>query len=309
MAIGPIKIYTDYREAAEGPKKGPKITTGPRSRHAAHWRAFWQAADGADIEVIKVKGHITAAEAQSDPELGWRRKGNAWADRLAKKGARTHFSDEHWSQAKHNEKKQEEATLLCAWIGTALGEWQHESQVRRKKADRAAMVAKRRARRRAAMQAGGHRIDWTRDGWKCRYCGTTARTASGARRILYNPCGGHTAARIPRQTSHGTAAHVLWTAEADDTQRQVGADVTWCSVCGSYSSTKVYKLRGECRGPADKAALTRLRALQGLRHPVLGYRLKKPCRTTDAFMDALAERGGERRRLTRNMGTTVRART
>lgn len=90
---------------------------------------------------------------------------------------------------------------------------------------------------------------------------------------------------------------MLWTAEAEDGQREAGADVTWCAVCGAYSSTKIYKLRGECPGPADKAALTRLRALQNLRHPVLGYRLKKPHRTTDEFMDAMEVRGYERRRL------------
>ncbi len=216
---------------------------------------------------------------------------------MAKKGARAHYAEEHWSQAWRNEKKQSEMAALCTWIGTALGEWPQEAQIRRRAADRAAMREKKRARRMAARRVGGHRLDWTRDGWKCRYCGTTARAASGIDRVMNQPCSGHTAARIPRQASHGVASHVLWTAEADDAQRQVGADVTWCSICGAYSSTKIYKLRGECRGPADRAALTRLRALQGLRHPVLGYRLKKPHRMTDRFMDAMAERGGERREL------------
>ncbi len=297
LAIGPIKIYTDYKEAAEGPRKGVEATVGPRSKHAAHWRAFWLAADGADISVVKVKGHITEAEVANDPELGWRRKGNALADRLAKKGARAHFSNEHWEQAKRNDAEQEKVAKLCEWIGVALGEWAHEKQVRRKAMDRSAMREKQKKRRAAARRVGGHRIDWTRDGWRCRYCGTTARTASGASRILNQPCPGHTAARIPRQADHGAAAHVLWTAEADDTTRQTGADVTWCAVCGAYSSTKLYKLRGKCSGPAEKAALTRLRALQSLRHPVLGYRLKKPHRTTDEMMDAMAARGGERRRM------------
>ncbi len=297
MAVCPIRIYTDYREAAEGVKKGAEATTGPRSKHAAHWRSFWLAADGAGVEVVKVKGHITAEEVKDDPELEWRRTGNAWADKLAKKGARAHFTDEHWSQAWRDDKKQSETAALCTWIGTALGEWPQEARVRRKPADRAAMKERLRARREAARRVGGHRLDWSRDGWKCRYCGTTARTASGVNRVMNRPCGGHTAARIPRQAGNGAAAHILWTAEADDSQRQVGADVTWCSICGAYSSTKVYKLRGECRGPADRAALTRLRALQNLRHPVLGYRLKKPRRMCDGFMEAMAERSWERRRL------------
>ncbi len=149
----------------------------------------------------------------------------------------------------------------------------------------------------AAHRAGGHRLQWTRDGWRCRYCGTTARATSGLSRVLNEPCRGHTASRIPRQEAHGAARHILWTAEADDSQRQSGADVTWCSICGAYSSTKLYKLRGECNGPADGAALTRLRSLQALRHPVYGYRLKKPHRACDDFMEAVARRGYERRRM------------
>ncbi len=297
MAVGTIRIFTDYREAAEGTSKGAAVTTGPNSKHAAHWRAFWRAADEGIPDVVKVKGHITAAEVEDNPELGWRRKGNAWADRLAKMGARAHFTAEHWAQAKKNEAKQEEATQLCVWIGSALGEWQQERQIRRKAADRTAMMENRRRRQTAARLAGGHRLDWTRDGWKCRYCGCTARAASGIRRVFSQPCAGHTAARIPRQAQLGAAAHVLWTAEADSTQRQVGADVTWCSVCGAYSSTKIYNLGGRCRGPAGKAALTRLRALQNLRHPVLGYRLKTPHRASDEFLEAAAARGRERRQI------------
>ncbi len=79
--------------------------------------------------------------------------------------------------------------------------------------------------------------------------------------------------------------------------RQIGADVTFCSVCGAYSSTKLYKLRDRCTGPAQGAALTRLKSFQRLRHPILGYDLKKPHRATDEFLDAVADRGAVRRQL------------
>ncbi len=297
LSAGPLRIFTDYREAVEGISKGPAATTGPRAKHAAHWRAFWTAVEGEEFQVIKVKGHITASEVEGDEVLRWRRRGNAWADRLAKLGARAHFTDDHWRAAQQAEKDQEVLTDISTWIGRALDEWPQEKQVRRKPADRAAMIANRRRRRNAARAVGGHRLLWTRDGWRCKYCGTESRTASGAKRLLDRPCPGHTAARLPRQEDHGPAAHVLWTAEADATLRQGGPDVTWCSVCGAYSSTKLYKLRGRCTGPATGAALTRLKALRGLRHPVLGYVLRKPHRATDEFLDAVADRGDERRRL------------
>ncbi len=50
-------------------------------------------------------------------------------------------------------------------------------------------------------------------------------------------------------------------------------------------------------GPAAGAAPTRLKAFRRLRHPVLGYGLSKPHRATDDFLDAVAHRGDERRRL------------
>ncbi len=159
--------------------------------------------------MIKVKGHITAAEVEDNETLQWRRRGNAVADKLAKRGARAHFTEEHWKAALDADKEQDGLTDLCTWIGNALSGWQPEKQVRRKQADRAAMQARRSQRRRAAREAGGHRLYWSRDGWRCRYCGTESRTPSGAKRVLDQPCPGHTAARLPRQSEHGPAAHVL----------------------------------------------------------------------------------------------------
>ncbi len=297
LAVGGLRAYTDYKEAAEGATKGRSATTGPRAKHAAHWRAFWTAVEGEQFEIIKVKGHVTEAEVRSDPELQWRRRGNALADRYAKIGAKLHYTPQHWSEAHSVDKRQEYHVQLCVWIGKALGAWQQERQCRRKKPDRDAMMERRSKRREAARLVGGHRLQWNRDGWQCKYCGTQAKTASGARRTLNHACPGHTAARIPRQSDHGAAAHVLWTAEADPSQRQSGADVTWCAICGAYSSTKLYKLRGLCTGPAEGAASTRLKSLQRLVHPVLGYRLMKPHRTTDEFMEAMCQRGEERRRM------------
>ncbi len=66
LSVGPLKVYTDYREAAEGVSKGRAATTGPRAKHAAHWRAFWVAVEGEEFEVVKVKGHITAAEVEDN---------------------------------------------------------------------------------------------------------------------------------------------------------------------------------------------------------------------------------------------------
>ncbi len=172
-----------------------------------------------------------------------------------------------------------------------------EQQVRRKKIDRQATNERRRLRREAARAIGGHRATWGRDGWKCQDCGKQARSRSGALRMVAQACGGHLTTRIPRQEARGPAAHTLWTAEADESQRQGGANVSWCSTCGAFSSTKLYNLGGPCGGPAKRAALTRLRSLQKLVHPVLGYRLGKPHRMTDELMAVMVSQAAERRRL------------
>ncbi len=51
---------------------------------------------------------------------------------------------------------------------------------------------------------------------------------------------------------------------------------------------------GSCAGPAQKAAQTRLRTLQSLQHPVLGYRLQKPHRMNDAMLDTMGKVTGVR---------------
>ncbi len=242
----------------------------------------------------KVKGHITEAEVAHDALLKWKREGNRCADRLAKMGARAHYTSDQWADAKAAIAKQEEQVNLCEWIGIALSEWPPEKQVRRAKPDRDAMRKRRQARRDAARQVGGHRMAWGRDGWKCQDCGAQARTHSGASRLANRPCRGHLTTRIPKQGGCDGAAHRLWTAEAENDQGQGGANVTWCAVCGAYSSSKLYKLRGRCSGQAQGAALTRLRALQSLRHPVHGYRLARPHRMTDLLMDIMVRQARER---------------
>ncbi len=295
MSAVPLIAYTDYKDAADGALKGEAVTTSPKTKHAAHWRAFWRAVDGSDFAVRKVKGHVTEAEVAHDANLKWKREGNRYADRLAKMGARAHYSGDQWTAAKATISAQENHTDLCEWIGVALGEWPAENQVRRRKPDRQVMLQRRQARRDAARGVGGHRVAWGRDGWKCQDCGAQARTPSGATRLANQPCKGHITTRIPRQEGVGGAAHKLWTAEAENDQGQGGANVTWCAACGAYSSTKLYKLRGRCSGQAQGAALTRLRALQALRHPVLGYRLSKPHRMTDTLMEIMIRQAGERR--------------
>ncbi len=301
LTVTPLVAYTDYKEAAEGATKGQCATTGPKVKHATHWRAFWRAVDGTDFRVTKVKGHITEAEVAHDELLTWRREGNRHADRLAKKGARAHYTEEQWAAAKENIKGQEYHADLCTWIGNALGTWPTENRVRRKAVDRDAMTARRQKRRDEARQVGGHRILWGRDGWKCQDCGVQARSQSGAKKLMNQPCKGHLTTRIPMQDPSGASAHILWTAEADEGQGRGGANVTWCGICGAYSSTKLYKLRGRCGGPAGKAALTRLRALQALRHPVLNYKLKRPHRMTDALMRIMVSQAAERRKRYEDM--------
>ncbi len=116
-----------------------------------------------------------------------------------------------------------------------------------------------------------------------------ARTLGGVTPMANQPCKRHITARIPEQEALGPSAHTFWTAEADGTAREGGANVTWRSVCGAESGSKLHKPRGRCPGPVQKAVLTMFRTLHSLRRPEHGYRLLASHRMTDNLMRAMGD--------------------
>ncbi len=295
LACGPVRILTDYQSAVDGNRRGAAATTGYRTASAASRRGYWRATDGERMDVLKVEAHRSARSAredEDDAEAMTKKLGNDAADMFAKRGAATHHTASELAVLEDYVTGEAELRELALFIGTALANWppaprntrvNDGTRTRRREAAR---------RRRQAAARHGHRIQWSRNGWQCTACGKASSTLAGRRRLELTACAGHTGARIEEQGAD-PSAHVLWAAEADTTDAGAGgADVVWCSRCGGYSSTKLYKLKGSCPGTADPPARTRLAQLNRRRHPTLGYGLGCPVRLTDDVIAQLRAAGG-----------------
>jgi hypothetical protein len=286
----------------DGTSAGEKITTASKKANAAGWRGIWRATDGERPNIAKVKAHQTFAEASrsEEPEAITEWRGNRAADHFAKQGARQHYRGGGDSAFKHYEGEYERLAEVCKWIGTALAQWPRAGAAKRacakKRSEQAA--ATKRARRRAAAEGNGHRLVRDRDGWKCLTCGRGAIAEKGARKLVSSRCDGHTGSRVGQQGS-SPSAHTLWAAEADPSQvgktGTLPPDIVWCSKCGGYSSTKLYKLGTVCSGVLQRAAQDRLGWINRGRHPVNKHLLSPPVRLTDAVIAALGEGAAARK--------------
>ncbi len=298
LACGTIRCYTDYQTAVEGNRRGPDATTHHKTASASSWRGFWRATDDQGLDVTKVIAHRSMREAredEADEQAVWKKAGNDAADSFAKKGAALHHTTTQMETLKDYVMGEAELKDLAVFIGMALANWAPAPRNTRLNGPPHERRREVRRRRIAAAAKFGHRITWTRNGWSCASCGRGTATTAGLRRLELSPCTGHTGGRLGAQGA-APSAHVLWAAEADATATgPAGADIVWCSRCGGYSSTKLYKLAGSCSGVTDHSARTRLASLQSLRHPTLGYRLAAPVRLTDAVIDQLKQAGDRQR--------------
>ncbi len=302
LAVGELVVTADYQALLDGASAGEKPTTASKKANAASWRGIWRATDGMRPDIRKVKAHRTFAEAlrSEEPEAVAEWRGNRAADLYAKQGARQHYRGCGDSAFRHYEGEYERLAEVCRWIGTALAQWPRASAGKRastkKRGEQAA--ATKRARRRAAAEGNGHRLVRDRDGWKCLTCGRGAVAEKGARKLAMGRCEGHTGSRVGRQGS-SPSAHTLWAAEADPSQvGKMGTlppDIVWCSKCGGYSSTKLYKLGTVCSGVLQRAAQDRLGWINRGRHPVHKHLLSPPVRLTDAVIAALGEGAAARK--------------
>ncbi len=272
------KFYTDYQACADGVESGGVIDN-PRRCNAAAWRAISRALDGNAVEAVKVKAHksLAAAEAEGEEALHHKR-GNDAADAFAKRGAAAHggvAACDAYAEA------QREHTRLCRWIGLALSQWKPIIKARKQSGWTARSRAEQAARRKRAVEQGGHNLTSHGEGLMCTHCGKRAQTARGVEALRRSCCEPEVALRIPEQ-SGAPSDHKLWLSAYDTTAvGEKGAQVVWCSVCGAYSTRRLHRLKLACTGCPDASAKQRLNHLQNCRHPVHGYPLTRPLRLTE----------------------------
>ncbi len=299
LAASDANIHTDYQGILDGVRAGEAACSHHKKANASSWRAYWRAVEGGAPCVRKVKAHRSREEAMADedPMAYTQWKANKTADAYAKMGARANQGRNGREIANAYEAEQDEVTKLAKWVGIALSHWPRAAAGtgRRVREGRAKAAATRQARRRRAAASHGHRLALGRDGWRCLTCGRGAGTDGGTKRLATTACRGHTAARVGQQEGGG-AEHILWAAEAEKTQHgELGPDLVWCSRCGAYSSTKIYRLAHRCRGYPEKSARTRLMAINSGRHPITRRQLAPPVRLTGAVIAALGDSAASRR--------------
>ena len=129
--LQPITIATDYARLVKGWERGAHAYTGPRSRCAEAWKAFWHSAIDFGLQYIQVR-KVPAHRPYSDVVAGrlqfcdW--YGNQQADLMARQGAAMHpCNAELVSDEDRNSTAQYQQGHYIAWVN-ALLQWSEANQ-------------------------------------------------------------------------------------------------------------------------------------------------------------------------------------
>ena len=116
---------------------------------------------------------------------------------------------------------------------------------------------------RPQLQVTFHEIVWAVDRWRCTRFQRYARNGSTLAALRRMAC-------IPLTGAARGAAPLFPRAHESHKLRRSGP-ITWCTLCGAYSSNRSFALRQSCPGkcPSD-TRLQRLRQLVLVRHPITG---------------------------------------
>ena len=93
FALGAVTLCSDSQMFVDGWLAGEAWCVAAERPNADTWRSFWAAVGEigvSNVEARKVNAHTTEADVASGTITKEDRYGNAWADELAKRGARSH---------------------------------------------------------------------------------------------------------------------------------------------------------------------------------------------------------------------------
>ena len=146
----------------------------------------------------------------------------------------------------------EAALYICS-----SGEWSADAESAKVDVRDVVLVA------RARLQVTFHEIAWDLDRWRCSRCQRYARNKSTLEAL-------ERTARVPLFGAARGATPSLPRVHSSHRIRRPGP-ITWCTMCGAYSSNRSFALRQCCPGtcPSDTRS-QRLRQLVIGRHPITG---------------------------------------
>ena len=245
--VRPHVYHTDCQWVLDSFLGGRESCTGSMHAHADVWRSIWNRLDDigpGQVEVAKVKAHVTLLAVQEGRACPKQRLANSWADLAAKAGARLHPRCERASA------RVRRTTILVKRVATYLARLyvQHERHGAQAKSVTEAYAGGRRAVAARRVHRHRHQVRLLRLGmWRCSVCLRTSKRQ----------------ATFAREACRAGWAHRLW---------QVGQYI-FCASCGGYSKQRRVLLRTGCRGRLGPGRGARLRRLWAGR-----------CPTTDVFL-------------------------
>eukprot|EP00971_Amphidinium_carterae_P211720 4201195-Amphidinium_carterae.1 len=111
--VGDLRIHIDCAGTVRAAQRATRTRQEWAKEPRAHMWALWSRYPW-HLEAIKVRAHLTMAQAGSDAKMCYTIQGNATADRLAKKGAASHGVTEwHVMQWRQQEQRQKELSALA----------------------------------------------------------------------------------------------------------------------------------------------------------------------------------------------------
>ena len=260
-----LRFVSDCQLVVDSWKRGKKHCCGARHWFADIWRQVFDLLDrkfAGRWKVQKVAAHRSRAEVESGRLSHHEWLGNSKADAMARSGAskyavapgNVHAHVAAWDKATDLAHVLSEAGLyICS-----SSEWPSVSNCADADGEHEFAPVPRPRR-----QVTFHEIVWAVDRWRCTRCQRYARntlTLAAIRRTACVPLSGIArGAAPPFPRVH--ESHRLWRS----------GPITWCTMCGAYSSNRSFALRQSCPGkcPSD-TRLQRLRQLVLGRHPTTG---------------------------------------
>ena len=261
-SAGTFEFYTDCAWVIGSLAAGEQHCCASGSWGALMWREvfrllrslFGEVDCMSKLVVHKVKAHTSLASVADNPEMTWRRGGNAIADSAAKLGARMHQLDR--DVLDERKCKIEFIRSRGLYVGR-LARWRWDTFGKRAilDADASALTSSDFAPALRPL-ACSHKAVLDRGlRWRCIDCLQTANTVA---KLCEAPCLDRTSA----VRSH---------------RRAYAGDVLFCTRCGAWSDKRTRDLRITCALPARP---DRLQHLKEGRHPLHKYLLGRvePCK-------------------------------
>jgi hypothetical protein len=256
----PVTIWVDNAGVVDGFGRGRQWCVASCRPAADLWSLVWQKVEdlgGADISVVKVKGHATVADIEAGRSTLWQKAGNDHVDHFAKRGSQL---AEHLSSTADRRQASRIARGWYKWLAVLVSNWPADTQGQTQ-SERSRKRKRKAVAEEAAAEGGAEE--------NAELVAEVEVAESAAKRPRKSAS---IAAPTPESSTTGLGAgHELYRSGA----------VIWCRLCGCYGEQRLKNLKLPCGGLDKSTKAGQLGRLVRGEHPLRkGERLPRPVRFT-----------------------------